>query len=158
MRCRNASRAYHFVLFPTRLLPPPPPRPRARARARARPRQWNSTSGSRRARGAVLLKIHSLPLPPTLPNPPPSRPGPAAEVASGNLHLIPGGPLCHQVAGSRATEKGGRLSLSLSLSLLRLSPFVATRNARSFATGHSVARPVRRTKKESYTQLHATFN
>jgi len=90
--------------------PPPPAAPRAR------PRQWNSTSGSRRARGAVLLKIHSLPLPPTLPNPPPSRPGPAAEVASGNLHLIPGGPLCHQVAGSRATEKGGRLSLSLSLS------------------------------------------
>jgi len=125
MRCRNASRAYHFVLFPTRLLPPPSPAA-PRARARARPRQWNSTSGSRRARGAVLLKIHSLPLPPTLPNPPPSRPGPAAEVASGNLHLIPGGPLCHQVAGSRATEKGGRLSLSLSLSL---APFSLRRDA-----------------------------
>jgi len=39
------------------------------------------------ARGAVLLKIHS-PLPSM------------AEVASGNLHLIPGGSLCHQVAGS----------------------------------------------------------
>jgi len=88
------------------------------------------------ARGAVLLKIHSSPLPSM------------AEVASGNLHLIPGGSLCHQVAGShhwqlaRSGKRGGKLE---------------PRDA-AVSQQDTTSRSVCRTKKRFYTQLHAAFN
>ena len=133
--------------------------PRVRDQARE-PRQWRDPTvvERRRARGRGyghgVIK-NSLPL--------------AAEVASGNLHLIPGGPLCQPASqpsgGCQHAEKGVESSKRQGFrrqpwlwccptreSYLPVGPFsVQLRSA-------SVASAKKKKKKKSCTQLRAAFN